>query len=219
MRHLRPYSIALTNHEPAAYLPRLASFEHSIFLIKFALSKAADGISLLSTMHYRKVCQRMNGGRSLIGRRRGNVWIRSGVMVFIVLFVWMQLTFLSVGDSSDSNSSYNDSNAAILSMVPSVLHKFLTPRPRNSTQSQNRSSNSNALYRVPLSIPFIKRNIAQYNLQQTVYNEDIFGPLQNDSVVIVVQVCIAHTVTLRDHSTPAGRAMQPNWDSLFLDSW
>lgn len=138
---------------------------------------------------FRKVCKRMNGGRSLIGRRRGNVWIRSGIMVFIVLFVWMQLTFLSVGDSSDSNTTYNDSNAAILSMVPSVLHKFLTPRPRNSTFSQNRSSN--VLYRITRSIPDIKRNIAQYNLQQTVYNEDIFGPLQNDSVVIVVQVRIS----------------------------
>lgn len=139
---------------------------------------------------FRKVCKRMNGGRSLIGRRRGNVWIRSGIMVFIVLFVWMQLTFLSVGDSSDTNNNYNDSNAAILSMVPSVLHKFLTPRPRNSTLSQNRSSNSNALYRISRSIPDIKRNIAQYNLQQTVYNADIFGPLQNDSVIIVVQVRI-----------------------------
>lgn len=160
---------------------------HKIMLLSNGLNKVCS----IWHFTFRKVCKRMNGGRSLIGRRRGNIWIRSGIMVFIVLFVWMQLTFLSVGDSSDSNSSYNDSNAAILSMVPSVLHKFLTPRPRNSTLSQNRSSNSNALYyRVPRSIPDIKRNIAQYNLQQTVYNEDIFGPLQNDSVVIVVQVCI-----------------------------
>lgn len=130
----------------------------------------------------------MNGGRSLLGRRRGNIWLRSGIMVFVILFVWIQLTFLSVGDSSDASSSYNDSNAAILSMVPSVLHKFLTPRPRNSTHSQNRSSNSNAPFKIPLSIADIKRNIAHYNLQQTVYNEEIFGPLQNDSVVIVVQV-------------------------------
>lgn len=34
----------------------------------------------------------------------------------------------------------------------------------------------------------ISKQIRYYNTKQTVINEEIFGPLQNDSVVIVVQV-------------------------------
>lgn len=71
-------------------------------------------------------------------------------------------------------------------MVPAVFHKFLTPRPRNT--SHLNGSLINTAYRPSLNISEIKKVIAQYNLQQTLYNEDIFGPLQNDSVIIVVQV-------------------------------
>lgn len=140
------------------------------------------------------VCLTMSGGRALLGgRRRGsNVWLRSIIVAFVVLFVWLQLMFASLGDTSDAGGGdYNDSMAAILSMVPSVLHKFLTPRPRNSTGALNGSAAAlaaMAALRGGLNLSEIKRNIAQYNYQQTVYNEDIFGPLQNDSVVIVIQV-------------------------------
>ncbi|XP_065165556.1 alpha-1,6-mannosyl-glycoprotein 2-beta-N-acetylglucosaminyltransferase isoform X1 [Atheta coriaria] len=136
----------------------------------------------------------MSGGRALLGgRRRGsNVWLRSIIVAFVVLFVWLQLMFASLGDTSDAGGGdYNDSMAAILSMVPSVLHKFLTPRPRNSTGALNGSAAAlaaMAALRGGLNLSEIKRNIAQYNYQQTVYNEDIFGPLQNDSVVIVIQI-------------------------------
>jgi alpha-1,6-mannosyl-glycoprotein beta-1,2-N-acetylglucosaminyltransferase len=134
----------------------------------------------------------MSSGRGLIGRRRGgNTWLRTGLIIFIIIFISLQINFLSYRGSSDPNSELNDSNAAILSMVPAVLHKFLTPRPRNMTNSSslNGTAGANTAYnKWTLNISDIKRNIAQYNLQQTVYNEDIFGPLQNDSVVIVIQI-------------------------------
>lgn len=38
------------------------------------------------------------------------------------------------------------------------------------------------------NISEMKRAIFRYNEMQNVINEDIFGPLQNDSVIIVVQV-------------------------------
>lgn len=41
---------------------------------------------------------------------------------------------------------------------------------------------------VAMNISEIVKNIARYNMQQTVINEDIFGPLQNNSVIIVIQV-------------------------------
>lgn len=135
----------------------------------------------------------MSGGRSLLGRRRGNTWLRTGLILFIVMFLWLQLNFLSFRNSSESNQEVNYSNAAILSMIPSVLHKFLTPKPRNVSQTlnSNGSAASNlANYKIPLNISEIRKNIAHYNQLQTVYNEDIFGPLQNDSVVIVIQVPI-----------------------------
>lgn len=132
----------------------------------------------------------MSGGRSLLGRRRGLAWLRTGLIVFIVMFLWLQLNSMSLGGTAEPGSELNDS-AAILSMVPAVLHKFLTPRPKNNSLAAgpNGSYPANAAYlKQPLNISEIKRNIAQYNLQQTVYNEDTFGPLQNDSLVIVIQV-------------------------------
>ncbi|XP_071054481.1 alpha-1,6-mannosyl-glycoprotein 2-beta-N-acetylglucosaminyltransferase isoform X2 [Onthophagus taurus] len=117
-------------------------------------------------------------------RRKSNMWIRSGVAVFVVFFVWLQLNFLSYSGSADT-ADLNES-ATIFSMVPSVLHKFLTPRPRNV--SNINGSATNATYRTSLNITEIKKFIAQCNLQQTIYNEDLFGPLQNDSVIIIVQV-------------------------------
>jgi alpha-1,6-mannosyl-glycoprotein beta-1,2-N-acetylglucosaminyltransferase len=39
-----------------------------------------------------------------------------------------------------------------------------------------------------LTIAEILRNIHKYNLEQTVHNEDIFGPIQNDTLIIVIQV-------------------------------
>lgn len=137
----------------------------------------------------------MSSGRSLLGRRRGgNAWLRTGILIFMGIFIWIQLNFLKLGNSVDQNSEFNDSSAAILSMVPAVLHKFLTPRSQNTTYSIINGTATNTIYnRIPVNISEIKRNIAQYNLQQVVYNEDIFGPLQNDSVVIVVQVSLAKT--------------------------
>jgi alpha-1,6-mannosyl-glycoprotein beta-1,2-N-acetylglucosaminyltransferase len=42
--------------------------------------------------------------------------------------------------------------------------------------------------RAPLNISDIRRNIERYNDAQQVLNEEVFGPVQNDSLIIVVQV-------------------------------
>lgn len=133
----------------------------------------------------------MSGGRSLLVRRRGNVWLRTGAILFIAFFVWIHLDFLTSANTSVQSQDFANESNAIFYMVPSVLHKFLTPRPRNSTHANG--SIFNTPYGAPLNISEIKKTIAQYNLQQTVYNEDIFGPLQNDSVIIVVQVGKIHS--------------------------
>ncbi|XP_018332311.1 alpha-1,6-mannosyl-glycoprotein 2-beta-N-acetylglucosaminyltransferase isoform X2 [Agrilus planipennis] len=128
----------------------------------------------------------MSSRRSLLVRRRGISWLRNSVLLFIVVFVWLQLNFLSLRNSSDTGQEINDSYAAILSMVPSLLHKFLTPRPFN--RSLSNLTIGNLFSKSSLNISEMKYFINRYNKEQTVINENIFGPLQNDSIVIVVQV-------------------------------
>lgn len=133
----------------------------------------------------------MSAGRSQLWRRRNGTtfWIRAGLLIFLVIFLWVQLSFIDFGGSVSPFPDFNDSQAAILSMVPVVLHKFLAPKPKNGTNlGLNGSYNNYGFYKASLNISDIKRSITQYNLQQTVYNEDLFGPLQNDSIVIVIQI-------------------------------
>lgn len=82
-------------------------------------------------------------------------------------------------------------------MVPPVYRKYLTAKNRSHTASggngANNSNNSTAQNGQPVqnqhpSIDEMQRNIARYNELQSVLNEDLFGPLQNDSVIIVIQV-------------------------------
>ncbi|XP_066158685.1 alpha-1,6-mannosyl-glycoprotein 2-beta-N-acetylglucosaminyltransferase isoform X3 [Euwallacea fornicatus] len=138
-----------------------------------------------------RTCHMMSAGRSQIWRRRNGTtfWIRAGLVLFIVIFIWVQISFIDFGGSGPPFADFNDSQAAILSMVPVVLHKFLAPKPKNGTNlGLNGSYNNLGYFKATFNISDIKRSIAQYNLQQTVYNEDLFGPLQNDSIVIVIQI-------------------------------
>jgi hypothetical protein len=84
-----------------------------------------------------------------------------------------------------------------------------------NSSSLNGTAGANTAYnKWTLNISDIKRNIAQYNLQQTVYNEDIFGPLQNDSVVIVIQVP-TYIVSLFE---TAASSWENHFDSVQLQS-
>jgi alpha-1,6-mannosyl-glycoprotein beta-1,2-N-acetylglucosaminyltransferase len=79
-----------------------------------------------------------------------------------------------------------------------VLHKFLTPKPRNSSHALAGTNMSDGAWaagqtganagRASLNISDIRRNIERYNDMQQVLNEELFGPVQNDSLIIVVQV-------------------------------
>jgi hypothetical protein len=79
-----------------------------------------------------------------------------------------------------------------------VLHKFLTPKPRNSSHALGGANVSDAASavgqnvanggRAALNISDIRRSIERYNDAQQVLNEELFGPVQNDSLIIVVQV-------------------------------
>ncbi|XP_077303001.1 alpha-1,6-mannosyl-glycoprotein 2-beta-N-acetylglucosaminyltransferase [Arctopsyche grandis] len=125
-------------------------------------------------------------------RLRCSAIIRLSVSIGLVCLIWLQLQLISqrpFANDGDETLNSNDTSAAVLAMVPSVLHKFLTVKPKNvTTQGINSSVASDAGVSSLLNISEIVKNIARYNMQQTVINEDIFGPLQNNSVVIVIQV-------------------------------
>lgn len=137
----------------------------------------------------------MRGGRSVrvvmtppaLGRRRTASCLRTVVFLFLVTFVWLQLHMSNLSGSIRQDPvPENDSTQAILSMVPQVLHKFLTSHPRNISHRFSVSNISDEVLHP--SIEEIKNSIRRYNLAQTVLNEEIFGPIQNDTIVIVIQV-------------------------------
>lgn len=115
-----------------------------------------------------------------LGRRRTASFLRTLVFLFLATFVWLQLHMSSLTPSPRQDpSADNDSSQAILSMVPQALHKYLASRASNASH-YNASD--------PLTIEEIKRNIHRYNAAQTIHNEDLFGPILNDTTVIVIQV-------------------------------
>ncbi|XP_017131688.1 alpha-1,6-mannosyl-glycoprotein 2-beta-N-acetylglucosaminyltransferase isoform X1 [Drosophila elegans] len=144
-----------------------------------------------------------------MGRKRNNFYMRSVFLLALCIFGLLQYHNFNYLDSRDNvlgDAVTNDSDDAILAMVPATLHKYLTPHSRNHTASGagvlsgaalllNATSAGAAtattisfdVYHPP-NITEIKRQIGRYNDMQSVLNEDVFGPLQNDSVIIVVQV-------------------------------
>lgn len=111
---------------------------------------------------------------------------------FLSLAFSLFFVFGLAGYREHSMELANDSSAAILQMVPVVYRKFLTMKPRNQTNVNKTLNGTNEGQNHPAAIlsnvEEILRNIARYNELQSVLNEDLFGPLQNDSVIIVVQV-------------------------------
>ena len=102
--------------------------------------------------------------------------------------------------------------------IPAVLHKYLKPRNTSQGNAlaeahtnyflrklqltnnyhnflflfkqaaANSSQNtSNDRFQM-MNLSDIQRSIERYNEYQTIINEDVFGPLQNDSIIIVIQV-------------------------------
>lgn len=122
-----------------------------------------------------------------VGRRRAGallrMLLRTLLLLFLVSFVWLQLHLAGLrpgGWRGASDAGVNDS-AAILSMVPQVLHKYLIPKNQSVAATAAPANDSVELDAIPA-------RIRRYNAEQRVLNEDLFGPLQADALVIVIQV-------------------------------
>lgn len=108
------------------------------------------------------------------------------VVVILGLFcLWLQIMLSASGgglyrDEELMNS--NETSELVLAQVPPELHKYLTVHSRNST------GNSTDKMVPKMNITDIRRTIQRYNDAQTIYNEDIFGPVTNDTIIIAIQV-------------------------------
>lgn len=70
-----------------------------------------------------------------------------------------------------------------------ILDSFLPTGGQNTTIGRMTiNPQLSMIERHEAALSEISKQIRYYNTKQTVINEEIFGPLQNDSVVIVVQV-------------------------------
>lgn len=143
-----------------------------------------------------------------MSRRKNAYYIRIILISFLILFAFLQmqfinsskfffkfikffinLKFLFVADIHNQPlPETNYSNAAIISMVPPVFRKYLTTKAKNITRNFNNSQNYyNEINHLP-DLNEIKNQIWRYNEAQSILNEEQFGPLQNNSVIIVIQV-------------------------------
>ncbi|XP_030369707.1 alpha-1,6-mannosyl-glycoprotein 2-beta-N-acetylglucosaminyltransferase [Scaptodrosophila lebanonensis] len=143
-----------------------------------------------------------------MGRKRNSFYLRSIFILALCIFGLLQYHNFNYLDNREAvlNEVTNDSVDAIMSMVPAPLHKYLTPHTRNHSTAAGAlllnasgaalggSASAAAATTInfdvyhPPNMTEIKRHIIRYNDMQMVLNEDTFGPLQNDSVIIVIQV-------------------------------
>ncbi|OWR53120.1 UDP-N-acetylglucosamine:alpha-6-D-mannoside beta-1,2-N-acetylglucosaminyltransferase II [Danaus plexippus plexippus] len=111
------------------------------------------------------------------------------VVVIAGLFcVWVQIMLAATNGAMDKDAeelmNSNDTSEQVLALVPPELHKYLTVHSKNTT------GNSTERYG-PKNITEMRRAIDRMNDAQTIYNEDIFGPVQNDTIIIAIQVSAA----------------------------
>ncbi|XP_062527003.1 alpha-1,6-mannosyl-glycoprotein 2-beta-N-acetylglucosaminyltransferase isoform X1 [Bombyx mori] len=75
----------------------------------------------------------------------------------------------------------NDTSEQVLALVPPELHKYLTVHPKNSSVNSTERA-------VSKNLTEIRKAIQRSNEAQYIHNEDIYGPVQNDTIIIAIQV-------------------------------
>ncbi|KAG7306746.1 hypothetical protein JYU34_008177 [Plutella xylostella] len=108
------------------------------------------------------------------------------VLVLVgLLCIWIQIMLAASSSGLDRDGedmmNINETSEQVLALVPQELHKYLLVHPKNVTGNSTERAG-------PKNITSIRRAIERSNDAQTIYNEDIFGPVQNDTVIIAIQV-------------------------------
>ncbi|KAE9535812.1 hypothetical protein AGLY_007713 [Aphis glycines] len=125
------------------------------------------------------------------------VCLRTVILIFCLTFFWVQMHMSDVADNETLQilakpDGLLDANDSMLQLVPQHLHKYLVALPQRDRPHQAilpGNASEQVATAVSLNASEIRRLIDQQNSKQIVLNEDVFGPLQNDSLVIVIQVC------------------------------
>ncbi|XP_037869640.1 alpha-1,6-mannosyl-glycoprotein 2-beta-N-acetylglucosaminyltransferase isoform X4 [Bombyx mori] len=108
------------------------------------------------------------------------------VVVILGLFcLWLQIMLSASGggmyrDGEELMNS-NDTSEQVLALVPPELHKYLTVHPKNSSVNSTERA-------VSKNLTEIRKAIQRSNEAQYIHNEDIYGPVQNDTIIIAIQV-------------------------------
>ncbi|XP_068627188.1 alpha-1,6-mannosyl-glycoprotein 2-beta-N-acetylglucosaminyltransferase isoform X5 [Battus philenor] len=107
------------------------------------------------------------------------------VVILVPLCLWVQVMLSASSGVIDRDGeelmNSNDTSDQVLALVPPELHKYLTIHSKNFTGNGTERSS-------PKNVSDIRRAIQRHNDAQTIYNEDIFGPVQNDTIIIAIQV-------------------------------
>ncbi|XP_025201151.1 alpha-1,6-mannosyl-glycoprotein 2-beta-N-acetylglucosaminyltransferase isoform X2 [Melanaphis sacchari] len=125
------------------------------------------------------------------------ICLRTVILIFCLTFFWVQMHMSDVADNETLQilakpDGLLDANDSMLQLVPQHLHKYLVALPQRGDRPHQAILPGNASEHVAttasLNASEIRRLIDQQNSKQIVFNEDVYGPLQNDSLVIVIQV-------------------------------
>ncbi|XP_026816319.1 alpha-1,6-mannosyl-glycoprotein 2-beta-N-acetylglucosaminyltransferase isoform X1 [Rhopalosiphum maidis] len=124
------------------------------------------------------------------------VCLRTVMLIFCLTFFWVQMHMSDVADNETLQilakpDGLLDANDSMLQLVPQHLHKYLVALPQRDRPHQAilpGNASEHIATAVSLNASEIRRLIDQQNSKQIVLNEDVYGPLQNDSLVIVIQV-------------------------------
>jgi alpha-1,6-mannosyl-glycoprotein beta-1,2-N-acetylglucosaminyltransferase len=123
--------------------------------------------------------------------------LRTVVLIFCLTFFWVQMHMSDVADNETIQilakpDGLLDANDSMLQLVPQHLHKYLVALPQRDRPHQAilpGNSSEHIATAISPNVSEIRRLIDHQNSKQVVLNEDVYGPLQNDSLVIVIQVC------------------------------
>ncbi|CAH2064869.1 unnamed protein product, partial [Iphiclides podalirius] len=107
------------------------------------------------------------------------------LVVLGLLCLWVQI-MLSVSNGAvdrdaEELMNSNDTSEQVLALVPPELHKYLTVHSKNSTANVTERAS-------PRNVTDIRRAVERSNAAQVIHNEELFGPVQNDTVIIAIQV-------------------------------
>ncbi|XP_052748401.1 alpha-1,6-mannosyl-glycoprotein 2-beta-N-acetylglucosaminyltransferase isoform X3 [Galleria mellonella] len=87
----------------------------------------------------------------------------------------------NINSNKEELMNANETSEQVLALVPPELHKYLTVHPKNISANSTEKAG-------PKNVTEIRKLIERYNDAQIIHNEDIFGPVQNDTIIIAVQV-------------------------------